>query len=304
MKACKNIFNISGIILAIFLSLFTFATLLTTPVVSTCTSLLQPQTIQQFLQNMNFSEQLENTLKESAPTDLQNLDVKFIDDLIASELMNDIMQLYIDNMIGLLEKNSVENISQQQIQTLLVKHTPTLTTMIHPYLPKDIPLSDSDINNYAYAMLEPALLTLVTELPTLEDFGIDNTTLTLIHMLYSGTLLKYCILAIGILSLLIFLCRFPRFKGLMWLGVIYLLSAMILFLVSENVKALFTYLLSTESYESFFLVIEPIIDLFKTELTTYGRTIIILGFVFSSIFIFGRLLFSVKTRTDNKQLAA
>lgn len=304
MKVLKTILNLFGILLAIILSLFTFATLLATPVVSAGTSLLKPDTIQQVIQDMNLSEQLEKTLKESAHSDLQNLDVKFIDDLMASELMNDILQLYIDNMVGLLEKDYMETINQQQIQELLNKHTPTLVTMTRSYLPSDLPLSDTEISKYACDMLEPALLTMVSTLPTLEELGIDNTTLAIIHMLYNGILLKYCFVGMGILSALVFLCRFPRFKGFMWLGITYLFSAIVLFLVTGNVDAFISSRLPESAKESLSFAIEPISSLLKTTFTNYGRIIISLAIVFIILFVLGRFLLSGKKAISNKELAA
>ena len=162
MKACKIFFNILGILLAIILSIFTLIVLLATPTISVGTSLFKPDTIQQVIQDMNLSVQLEKTLKDSVPADLQNLDMKFVDDLMTSELMSDILQLYIDNLVGILENDHMESINQQQIQELLNKHTPSLVTMTRSYLPTEIPLSDAEISNYANDMLEPALLTMVS----------------------------------------------------------------------------------------------------------------------------------------------
>lgn len=304
MKVCKIIFNILGILLAIILSLLTFVALLGTPTISVGTSLFKPDTIQQVIQDMNLSEHLEKTLRASAPKDLQNLDMKFVDDLMASELMNDILQLYIDNMVDVLEKDRMESINRQQIQELLHKHTPALVTMTRSYLPTDLPLSDAEISKYANDMLEPALTTMVSSLPSLEDMGIDDTTLTLIHMLYNGVLLKYCFIAIGILSVLVFLCRFPRVKGFMWLGIIYLLSATILLLASGNIETFVNTLIPAELNDSLDYVLNPIISLFKTKFITYGRNIIIISVAFIVLFIIGRLLLSAKKKTSTQELAA
>ena len=304
MKVFKSIFNILGILLAFILSLFTISALIATPVASAVTSLLQPGTIQQVIQDMNLSEQLETVLKESAPEDLKDLDMQFIDDLMASELMNDILQLYIDNMVGILEEDRMESINQQQIQTLLAEHTPDLVTMIRPYLPADIPLNDDEISKYANDMLEPALITMVSSLPSLEDMGIDDTALSIIHMLYNGTLLKLCFIFIIILSLLVFLCRFPGFKGFMWLGITYLLSAIVLFLATGNMEDLVKNLLPKLAIDSLTFAIDPVMTLFKTKITMYGRNIIILSIVFIVLFILGKLLIFGKKVSKNKELAA
>lgn len=304
MKALKIIFNIFGILLAIIFGFFAFCSLITTPVVSAGTAIFQPDTIQQLLQDMNLSEQLESTLKESAPADLQNIDMSFIDDLMDSELINDVLQLYIDNLLGVLENDHIESINQQQIQSLLDKHTPELVSLLRPYLPSDLPFTDEEVSKYANDMMEPALTTMVASLPTLEDLGVDNTTLTVIHMLYNGSLLKYLFIAIVILSLLVFLSRFPRFKGFLWLGIIYLLSAVFLFLATANVNTLVDTIIPSDSFEKIDFAIQPIVELFKEKFFWGGRNAIILSSFFIIFFTVTRIFSFGKKKSAKENLAA
>ena len=304
MKACKIVFNIFGILLAIIFSCITFCLLPTIPVISTCTSIFQPDTIQQLLQDMDLSERLESTLKESAPSDLQNLDMDFIDDLMASELMKDILQLYMDNLLGVLENDHMENISQQQLQTLLDTHSPTLVSMIRPYLPSELSITDEDVSRYANDMLEPALLNMVSSLPTLEDMGIDSGYLTLIHMLYNGTFLKYGIIAIGILSLLVFLCRFPRFNGFKWLAIIYLLNAVILLILATEANTFVPELLSKDTANALGGALQPIIDLARSEIYNCAHIIGLLGVLFIVLLILGRKFIFSPKQNATEDLAA
>lgn len=304
MKACKTIFNILGILFAIIFSVITLLLLPVIPLVSTCTTLLQPDTIQEFLQDMHLSEQLESTLKNSAPSDLQSLDMKFIDDLMASELMEDIIQLYLDNLFDVLESDHMENINQQQIQTLLDTHTPSLVSMIRPYLPTELPITDDDISKYAKEMLEPALTTMISSLPTLEDMGIDQTRLTMICMLYNGTFLKYSIIIIAILSLLVFLCRFPRFKGFMWLGVIYLFFTVILLILASDANRLVHNLLSSDIENTLGDALQLIIELTRTQLYSCAGIMGLLGVLFIVLFLTIRNILSRIEKNTTEEFAA
>ncbi len=305
MKALKIILNIFGILLAIVFSVLTFSALVTTPMISTGTSLLQPDTLQQLLSDMDLSEQLESTLKQSAPAELSELDVNFVNDLISSDLMGDILELYIDNLMGVLEDERMESINQSQIHKLLEKHMPDLVTMVRKSLPEEVPVSDSEITDYAIATIEPALITMVSELPDLEDMGVDETLITTIHMLYNGTMVKFALGLVAVLSILIALLRFPRFKGFLWLGITYLLASATLMLVSKQSDTIVDTLLPSEATDTLGFALEPILNQVKYHLNTGARNIAICSVVFILIFILGRILLSLGTKKEkNVEMAA
>lgn len=305
MKALKIVGNILGILLAIVFSIFTFASLVSSPVISTGTALLQPNTLQEILTEMDLSKQLESTLKESAPAELSELDTDFVNDLIGSELVGDILTLYTDNLLGILEDDRIESINQSQIHKLLEKHMPDLVTMVRSSLPEEVPVTDAEITNYAIATIEPALVSMVAELPDLEDMGVDETTITTIHMLYNGTLSKIFLGLITVLSLLIALLRFPRFKGFMWLGITYLLASVTLALASKQADTFIDILLPAEATDTLGFALEPIVNLIKNHMNTGARNIGICSMIFILIFIVGRILLSFgKKKEKNIEMVA
>jgi len=305
MKACKIIFNILGILLAIIFSFLTFSFLVTSPVISTGTALLQPDTLQQIISDMDLSKQLESTLKQSAPDELAELDVEFVNDLIDSELVGDILELYIDNLMGVLEDDRMESINQSQIHNLLDKHMPDLVTMVRNSLPAEIPVTDTEITDYAITTIEPALISMVAELPNLEDMGVDDTTIDIIHMLYQGLIAKFSLIMIIVLSILIVLVRFPRFKGFLWLGIIYLLASGILASVATQADTFMTSLIPSDAADTLGFAISPIVNLFKNHMNTSARNTVICGVVFVLIFVTGRILLSVlKKKENNEEIAA
>lgn len=293
MKALKFFFNFLGIQLSMVLSVITFTLILITPLVSVGTSLLQSENIQQVLQDLQLSEQLEDTLKEAAPEELKNLDINFMDDFMDSELMNDVLQLYTDNMMGILSKDNIESIDTKEIETLLHEHTPEMITMIRPYLPSDIALSDTDISRYANEMLEPALTTMVSVLPTLEDLQIEKRSLSLLRMIYEGTLIKYSFIAIGILSLLILLLRFPGFKGFLWLSITYLLNTILLYLAGSNIDRLINGRITVATTPPIYIELSTVTEMLKVTFTNASKYTGIICIACISVFIVGRIILSL-----------
>lgn len=296
MRVIKSIFNFVSIQLSLVLSIFTFILILLTPIVSVGTSLLQSENIQQFLQDTQLTDQLESTLKDAAPDELENLGVNFIDNLMDTELMSDIVELYIDNMIGVLETDNIKSINTQDIQNLLKKHTPELVTLIRPYLPSDIVLSDNDISKYASDMLEPALTTMVSGLPTLEDLKIEKTTLTILRMFYDGSLVRYSFIAIGILSLLILIFRFPGFKGFLWLSITYLLNTVLLYLAGSNIDRFFSGRITVATTPPIYIELSTVTDMLKVTFSNGCKYTGILCISCITIFVVGRIILSLFKR--------
>lgn len=305
MKACKTIFNILGILLAIIFSVLTLSFLITSPVISTGTALFQPDTLQQILIDMDLSQQLESTLKKTVPADLPELDVDFVNVLVESDLTNDLLKLYVDNLMSVLETKHMESINQTQVHQVLETHMPDLIYMIRSSLPSEVPISDTQLTDYAITTIEPVLLSMVSELPNPQDFGVNDTTLSIIHILYKGILAKFFLGLIAILSILIVLVRFPRFKGFLWLGITYLLASGILASVATQAKTFTALIIPTDVTSLLGFAINPIINLVKHHLNNGARNTVIPGIVFILIFVMGRVLLSVmKKKKHNMEIAA
>lgn len=304
MKALKIILNIFGVLAAIILSVLTFSFLVAKPFVSTGTALLQPDNLQQIITDMDLSKHLEATLKNSAPDELSELDAGFIDDLVESELVGDILEIYIENFMDVLEDERMEVINRSQIHKLLGKHMPDLLTMVRNSLPQEIPVTDEQIQDYVNSTIEPALVSMVSELPDLEDMGINDTVIDIIQKLYKGTFAKLCLGAIIVFSILIVFVRFPRFKGFLWLGITYLLSALTTALVAKSMGPFIEHRLPDYITDDFDYVVTPIIDHFKQNITSAARSTVIFSIVFIFIFILGRILLSLLKKKESSEETA
>ncbi len=305
MKAFKTILNIIGVLLAIIFSVITLGTLMITPIISSASSFLQADTLHKMISEVDLSETFESYLTDAAPESWSELDVEFLDDFMSSELVKDIIDLYLNNLLGIIEEDRMASINQEQIDMLLNKHMPEMISLIRPSIPSELPVTDAEITQYATTALTPILADLVALLPTLEDLGLDSTTISILHMLHDGTLLRYTICTIIILSLLIVLCRFSRFKGFAWLTAVYLLAALILFLLGQNAQNIVTTLLSEELIEKTDFLLQPLLNLFKTNFIIVARNAIIVAIASLLVFILGRILTaSRKSSAKSENLAA
>ncbi len=294
MKAFKFILNFFGILLAIILSIITLGTLIITPIISSASSFLQTDTLHKMISDINLSDMFESYITEAAPDSWDDLDVEFIDEFMSSELVKDIIDLYLNNLLGIVEQDRIDSINQKQIDMLLNKHMPEMISIIRPRIPAELPVTDAEITQYATSALTPILVELVALLPTLEDLGLDSTTISILHMLHNGTLLRYTIYAVLILSLLIVLCRFPRFKGFGWLSVAYLLATLILFLLGQNAQNIISALLSEEFLEKTDFLLQPLLNLFRSNFLLVARNTLIVTVACLLVFILGRKLSSLR----------
>lgn len=294
MKAFKFILNFFGILLAIILSIITLGTLIITPIISSASSFLQTDTLHKMISDINLSDMFESYITEAAPDSWDDLDVEFIDEFMSSELVKDIIDLYLNNLLGIVEQDRIDSINQAQIDMLLNKHMPEMISIIRPRIPAELPVTDAEITQYATSALTPILVELVALLPTLEDLGLDSTTISILHMLHNGTLLRYTIYAVLILSLLIVLCRFPRFKGFGWLSVAYLLATLILFLLGQNAQNIISALLSEEFLEKTDFLLQPLLNLFRSNFLFVARNTLIVAVTCLLVFILGRKLSSLR----------
>lgn len=294
MKAFKFILNFFGILLAIILSIITLGTLIITPIISSASSFLQTDTLHKMISDINLSDMFESYITEAAPDSWDDLDVEFIDEFMSSELVKDIIDLYLNNLLGIVEQDRIDSINQEQIDMLLNKHMPEMISIIRPRIPAELPVTDAEITQYATSALTPILVELVALLPSLEDLGLDSTTISILHMLHNGTLLRYTIYAVLILSLLIVLCRFPRFKGFGWLSVTYLLATLILFLLGQNAQNIISALLSEEFLEKTDFLLQPLLNLFRSNFLLVARNTLIVTVACLLVFILGRKLSSLR----------
>lgn len=286
----KLLHNIIGVFLGIVAAFLLFIALFCTPLVYTFTKMLQPQTILHLLDEVNVQEELQKMIDQSSLPTLDGLDTTFVEDIVKSELMEEIIGIYIDNLLGVLEEDDVKLLAEEQITPLVKKHLPEMTELLKSHLPSEITLSDDQISEYTLSTIEPLVLEIASMLPTLEELGLDESMISLIRYTYDKTILKYTLLAVIILSAIILLLRYPRFKGFMWLTVIYTISALQFLCIKVY--------LSMDDIQDLEDLPAPILKFFANEYRLMTLITFVCAAVFLVIFIVGRKTFPPKENVE------
>lgn len=278
----KILFNILGVILSIAVSFLLFLALFFTPIVSASTKMLQPETIQQLLDQINIQEELQKLVTQNTPVRLEGVDTALVEDLINSDLMEELLGIYIENLLGILDTDDVTLFEEEQIAPLIKKHLPEMTGFVKSNLPAEVTLTEEQLAEYALTSLEPILSEIVSALPTLEELGLDEGMISVIRYTYDKTILKYTLLAVIILSAFILFLRFPRFKGFMWLTVLYGFYALLYFCIYK-----YCFLKDVQQLEELPV---PILEFIGYEYQRYSIIAFVCTVAFLIIFIVGRKL--------------
>lgn len=290
MKALKIIYTIFGVLFAILLSIITYFLLLIIPAISTACDLLQPETLHKALKSWDLSQIIEKQMDNSSAESQSEFVALLVDGLLESPLVDDLLELYLENLLGIVEEDQMASITQKDIDLLLEKHMPDLISQVRPHIPEALEISDEDIMPYITQTLSPYLLKMANALPSLEDLGLHPSIIKIIHMLYNKTLLKYAYLIVILTSVLILLCRLPRFKGLIWITVVYTLAGFTILLLSEFSKPFSVNLFIPEFLSGLISTFNSFTQLVKSNMIQNGILCIIVAVISLLLYILSRVV--------------
>ena len=235
MKVFKIIMNILGIIGASFLSILLVIALNVTPVVSAASSFLQGENIYKMIASLDYSEIISSEME----IDGESLEGKIANELMKSEMMEELVNLCTDNIFETIDNNGENDpITPDDIEDIAKDHEDELKKIIKEHIGNDIPLTEDVLDEMTDSLIEEYSVELAETLPTAEDLGLSPDVLNIIMNLRNNT---YFWIAFGIaagLTLLVMLCQVMRFKGFMWIGVDYLLAAVFTLISSFGIKVL------------------------------------------------------------------
>ena len=305
MNAVKKIFNVLGILVSVVLSVILAAVLLVAPLLSTTTALVQTETLHNMVGQVDFAQLLPDGTGD-----------EMVDAILQTEFMDDLVQLCVDDMLAALEGTGQRSLTNQALVGLAEVHMDELIPIFRPYalemakqsieIPDgvsvnwDVLLTDEIISSAALQYLSENGEDLLTSFPTPEDLGIDQNVTAALAAVRSGALHTANIVLAAILTVLILLCRWVRFKGFMWTGVVYILFGAIDLVYSFGLKEFDFSILFTDMPELTGLV--PILlSSMVPPLVRTSAVITALGVLFVVIFIVGRIILKkIKARHQNE----
>lgn len=283
----KKILNVFGVLVSIVLSLVLLVMLIITPVISGVTKLSQKETLHSVVENIDLTGFME--LEEGNPAAA----------LVETEFFSGLLDLYLNDLMAELDGQPQTNMSAEALDQLKETHEEELLAVMRAML------EDTAEENELEGMLPDGILTdemvlealdefydeiaptLVEELPTLEELGLSQEVLDGINQLRSKKIQTAAIVMIAVLSLLILGCRWPRFKGFMWLAVVNILVCPVM-LVARSGLGIMTEMFLSEDLQGLNGVLEPILAVFRGSMMTYAVVYGILAVLCVLVFVLGR----------------
>lgn len=303
MKALKTILNVFGIIFAVILSIALLATLIVAPVISAGTNFITPKSIQDVITSIDYEEIITETAPEISET-IENvgLPTEMLTEVLDSDATEDLIEIYVggikavvagdENYEGLTAE-SIINIANENIDELAdiaIKHLPDdkLAAMGSTEVVKE------QISNVIISEVEKGADKIATALPDVKEMveqNADKETLETIRYILNGTVSIVLWVTVVILSLLVFGCRWPRFKGFMWLGVVYFLATITSFTIGGLVKgALFTAFVAENFIAS--QILSPALSVIVGHINLIGFIFLGITALLIAAFVVGRVYLS------------
>lgn len=312
MKIVKGVLNVLGVLAAFLLSLLLAAVLFCTPVVSATSALMQTDTIRTMLKEIDFSEIF---VSEGDGSDyLEGVDAETVDALVGSTMLQETIDLYVEGVFAVIEGKAEKiEITAEQINAIGQEHLDELMPIVEAMveaemkeqidsgqLEGEIEIPEEQLREIAGEMVSACAEGIAQALPTESDLGLDATVVQGIAMLRNGMVLGSLIAAAAVLSVLILLCRFMRFKGFMWLGVVYLLCALGSFSMASAVKGSLIRRMLLDLVPVGAGVINPLLATLSSPMMRCAVVMLVLAIVFIAVFVVGRNF--LKKREQRLQL--
>lgn len=287
MNVFKKIMNVVGILLAIIVSLVLAVVLVAAPVVSGAASFFEAENLSKLVRSIDFNQllfgdgQLEQQLGEYGP---------LLETFSETEAMEEILDLYIADVLNSLKGSGEKQLTVAAVQEIIVAQMDEIMPVVKAQL-GDVAalLPEEEIENYVVTYLESYGDTIISMFPSIEELGLSEDVLMGVRLLGEGKIVTIMLIAVAALSVLILLLRWGHFKGFMWLGVDYLLSAAVVFLASFGIGSAGALLVSVAGPMAE-LVAEPILSVLSAAMFKGAGICAALAVLFIIIFAVGRKL--------------
>ena len=287
MKSDKKIINILGIITAAVLSIILVILLVALPMVSAATSFFKAKNIHKVIADIDYSQIITSEMGVGEG-EIPALGNDLMNELMKTEMMKEIVEIYVDNIFEVMEGESEDTgFTADEIMAIANRHIDELAEILKAYIGTSIPLTDKTLKEMTRLVAKEYSATIAEMIPTAEDLGLDSEVLNIIMKLRNGTYFGIVLgVAIG-LTLAVMLCQVMKFKGFMWIGIDYLLAAVLSLTASFIVKGLdLTTLLGDGSIGVKFL--SSMTGFALTEMQKGAGILALLGIIFVGVFVFGR----------------
>ncbi len=239
--------------------------------------------------------------KVNEKLDENELTVNIIEKVIESEAFDEILNLVSDDVVAIINGESSElQVTTDRLNQIVSENVDSIAESIYEFVEdkESVALDDvkeailSETDNFA-----PAVVDALNDVKESIAENAGNEVVGVLKAVTNGTLKAVLITAIIVCSLLIFLLRFPKFKGLMWLGVVYAVGALFMLATFALSDFALAELLGGNTANGSMSFLTPVIDMIVAN---FGYTAIIY-FVIAAVAIAGFITATILIKKKNQQ---
>lgn len=308
MKLLKALLNFINVIEVTSLCVLLILLLILSPVISAVSNITKPETISKILTSIDYEKVLSSVDKNSEPdvdepeisdeaiTDIIQNDVienlgiptEVVTDLMNSSAMDDIIQLYTKDIDTVLTGKDEElSFTPEAVKGILTENIDEFTDIVIETLPEGESANKEEVKQLLLKNLDESAESISSFLPNVNEIIPKDTNsqiMSAVRFVQKGTLALVFWIIVAVLSLIIFFSRAKRFKGFIWLGVVYLLSGVLLLIAKGNIVSLLTEKLASSIPFSVDIIL-PALNVMLSYFTTIGIISIVLSVLFVGGFI-------------------
>lgn len=306
MKALKIIGNIFGILFAIVLSILLLVTLIASPIVTAASDFVKPETIRETVTKIDIQKVLvDNNIDLGASMEDYGIPSEAVVEIMKTDAVGEVVELYAKELTAAISGEDVSYITPDAIKQIADENLSDLVDIIFDFIPEEEIPEDmtveemkTEVETKFTEYVDTNAEEIVSFLPSPKELiveTVDTEIIETIRYVQNGTFTTALWIAIAVLSLLIFGCRWPRFKGFMWLGVVFLLGAAFTFVLSSVFNtALIDYIIAM--IPGFEGVVAPAMATVSASIIKMGIILAALTALFIAVFVVGRVFLAKKKK--------
>ena len=224
----KKVFNVFGILFALIFSLVLVPVLMVNPIWRGVSGLLQPDVIEevatQVLDEIDLGEIALSDPELVQPLTELGISIEAAQAVLASRTAHEVLDLLVDDFIQILQGSfTASSLTPAKLQRIAAENREELIGLMRLVAPAEMAaLPDEQVGQAVDLFLQEQLIPMLAELdPALLDLQAQlHQELALAMELLTGPIVTTALTVMAlVLAVLIFLCRWPQQKGLLWLGI-------------------------------------------------------------------------------------
>lgn len=278
-KAGSKAGNVIGTVFAAILSILLFASLVFTSLFYGISDFSRPETLVDIATNINAEKLLISNQMVAGAVEESGLNPDAVDKLLKTKAVKELLSVYSNSVISCIEnKELVEKLTPERVNKLARENVGELADVVKETVPAARKFSEGRLREIILMTVDKYSSEIVSALPAPESFGEVASEYGETAAFDADLRIRFIIgfvIVCVIIAALIYLCRFRRFKGFLWIGITSGASAV--------VTALFAVVLGGENLVGRIMDSIPSGSVFTTPImshisnTLYCCTLILLG---------------------------